>query len=265
MLALYAAASLIVSSLACQAPDGTAALLEMPQRAIIIGEMHGTAQAPAALGRMACAAADRGPVTVALELPTSMQAQLDAFLAAPDETTAVAALSGTAFMDGKITDGRGSEAMLALMQSVRALRVQGRDVVLHAFQPDGPWPAGLGGAWYELEMAHALTRAIHARPEAKVLVLAGNLHARKRPSDRFPGFGLPAIGHLPTADTLSLQVAYQGGTAWNCQPECGVHPMGAAPDTEPRGVILEPQRDGEYDGLLALGPATASPPVGTER
>lgn len=118
-----------------------------------------------------------------------------------------------------------------------------------------------GQAWYELEMAHALARAIHALPDAKVLVLVGNLHTIKRRLDNRPGISLPAAGHLPTTETLSLRIADHGGTPWNCLPECGVHRMFSAGDTEPRGVILEPQGAREYDGLLVLGPATASPLV----
>ncbi|MFT6428090.1 MAG: hypothetical protein ACJAVC_001367 [Brevundimonas sp.] len=31
-----------------------------------------------------------------------------------------------------------------------------------------------------------------------------------------------------------------------------------------KGVVLTPVEDGAYDGLLALGPSTASPPISDE-
>jgi len=185
MLALIAAASLFGAQPACSPPDGTEALLAMPQRYIIVGESHGTAEAPAAFAGMVCAAAERGPVTIALELPTAMQSQLNAFLAAPDETAALQTLSGTHFMNPRMNDGRSSQAMLAMLLSIRQLRVDGRDVAFHAFQPSNQRPRDLSQAWYELDMGHALAGAIYARPQSKVLVIVGNLHARKTGFARF--------------------------------------------------------------------------------
>lgn len=262
MIALFTAAILLAAQpAACSPPEGTDALLAMPQRYIVVGESHGTAETPAAFAQMACAAAEIGPVTIALELPTGMQPQLDTFLTAPDEASATAALSGSPFMDPRMNDGRSSQAMLAMLLSIRQLRVDGRDVAFHAFQPSAPRPRELTQAWYELDMGHALAGAIYARPQSKVLAIVGNLHARKTGFARFADVGVPAAGHLPAADVLTLNVAQQGGTAWNCRPECAVHPSRAVDDAERRGVFLQPSDDGAYDGVLALGPSTASPPI----
>lgn len=255
------AATLLDAQPACSPPDGTEALLAMPQPYIIVGESHGTAEAPAAFAEMICAAAARGPVTVALELPTDMQPQLDAFLAAPDDDAALEALAGSHFMNPRMNDGRSSQAMLSMMRSVRNLRAEGRDVAFHAFQPSSPRPRDLTQAWYELDMGHALAGAIYARPRSKVLAIVGNLHARKTGFARFPDVGVPAAGHLPAGDVITLNIAQQGGTAWNCQRECTVNPSRSVDDVERRGVFLQPSEDGAYDGVLALGPSTASPPI----
>lgn len=265
MIELFAAVLLgTAQPAACSPPEGTDALLAMPQRYIIVGESHGTTEAPAAFAQMVCAAAERGPVTVALELPTAMQPQLDAFLDAPDEAAAFEALSGTHFMNPRMNDGRSSQAMLAMLLSIRQLRADGRDVAFHAFQPSRARPRELTQAWYELDMGHALAGAVYARPQSRVLVIVGNLHARKTGFARFADVGVPAAGHLPAADVLTLNVAQQGGTAWNCQSECAVHPSRAVDDVDRRGMILQPSDDGAYDGILALGPSTASPPVTPE-
>jgi hypothetical protein len=258
------AAALLATQPACAAPDGFDRVLDGAHRYIVVGESHGTAETPAAFAQMVCAAAARGPVTVALELPTSLQPKLDAFLAAPDEAAALLALEGTSFLNPRMNDGRSSQAMLAMMLSVRQLRIDGRDVAFHAFQPSNPRPPELNQAWYELDMGHALAGAIYARPQSRVLVIVGNLHARKTAFPRFPEVGLPAAGHLPASDTLTLRVAQQGGEAWNCQQDCGVHPARDVDDVSLRGVLLQPDADGAYDGVLALGPSTASPPIRPE-
>ena len=262
MIELFAAALLGSAQPVCAPPDGTDALLALERRYVVVGEMHGTAETPAAFAEMVCAAAERGPVTVALELPTAMQPQLDAFLAAADAETALAALEDSPFLDPRMNDGRSSAAMLAMMQSVRDLRAAGRDVAFHAFQPSSGRPHELSQAWYELDMGHALAQAIYARPQSKVFVLVGNLHARKTGFDRFPDVGLPAAGHLPAGDVVSLRVAQQGGEEWNCREDgCGVNTSRGVYDADARGVLLEASDDGAFDGVLALGPTTASPPV----
>lgn len=260
MFALLAAGLLSVQS-ACSPPDGFRALLDRQERYIVLGEVHGTVEAPATFAQMVCAAAERGPVTVALELPVDMQAQLDAFLAADDRESAMSALQGSPLADPRMNDGRSSQAMLAMMHEVRALRSAGRDIAFHAFQPSAPRPAGLDQAWYELDMGSALAEALYRHPSARVLAIVGAIHARKTGSERFPHVGLPAVGHLPKTDVLSLRLAEQGGQAWNCRQTCTVNPVGQNYDPSRRGVILEPLDNGTYDGVLALGPVTASPPA----
>lgn len=248
----------------CDAPEGTAMLLDTDARIIVIGELHGTAEVPAAFAEMVCEAAQRGPVTVALELPQGMQPEMDAFLAAEDDAAALLALEGTPFLDPTMIDGRTSLAMVAMLNRIRALRAEGLDVTIHLFQPSTRRPSGFEQSWYELDMAKALAVGIYARPESRVLVLVGNLHARKVGIAEVPEVGLPAIAHLPATEVLSLKVAQQGGEAWNCGSACGANPVRSTYEASARGVILESDDAGAYDGLLAVGPTTASPPVRAE-
>lgn len=253
--------ALALAQTPCAAPPGVSSLLDGDQRIVVVGEMHGTAETPAAFARIVCEAATRGPVTAALELPQTMQPQLDAFLAADSETAAVAALDGTWFMNPRIDDGRTSRAMLDMMRVLRRLRVEGRDVAIVAFQPGSQRPREFPQSYYELEMGYLLSRAAIDRPQARVFALVGNVHAGKTENANVPGLGLPAAAHLPANETVTLYVAQQGGEAWNCTSDCGVHPVPARYDTGARGLILGGYGDGAYDGVLALGPATASPPV----
>ena len=253
--------ALALAQSTCGAPAGVSTLLDGDQRIVVVSEMHGTAETPAAFAAIVCEAAARGPVTVALELPQPMQPQLDAFLAAEDDATAVAALDGTWFMNPRIDDGRTSRAMLDMMQAMRRLRVEGRDIAIVAFQPGSARPREFPQSYYELEMGYLLSLAAINRPEAKVFALVGNVHAGKTGNANFPGLGLPAAAHLPADETVTLYTAQQGGEAWNCTSECGVHPMASRYDAEARGVIPGAYGDGAYDGVLALGPMTASRPV----
>jgi hypothetical protein len=120
---------------------------------------------------------------------------------------------------------------------------------------------GRDQAWWELEMAYGMSRPLVDRTQALLLILVGNLHARKTLFARWPEVGLPAAGHLHASDTLTLNVAQQGGQTWSCQPECRAHDSAAVYDSGARGVILGPVEDGAYDGVLAVGPVTASPPA----
>lgn len=261
MLALFAAAALAATP--CDPPVGHEVLWTPEHRFVFVGEIHGTAEAPAAFAQLVCAASEQGPVTVALELPVEMQPELDAFLDAPDATTAAGTLTPTLFGDVSKADGRTSLAMVEMMQTIRSLKAEGRDVTIRAFQPSVPRPAGFDQNYYELHMAVELARAAIERPESRVLVLVGNIHASKTRFERFDL--MPAAAHLPPKETVSLNVAQQGGQAWSCQAEgCRVYDSAARYDVDARGVIMEPVSEGAWDGVLAVGPVTASPPAADE-
>lgn len=263
MIAMLAAAALLASS-ACSPPSGAEALWNPDYRFVIVGELHGTVETPAAFAQLVCAAAEQGAVTVALELPTAMQPQLDAFLEATDDVGAVAILQSTIFGSVEMADGRTSLAMVEMMQAIRHLKAEGRDVTIRAFQPSNRRPASFDQNYYELDMAVELTRAAVERPESRVLVLVGNIHASKTRFDRFDL--MPAASHLPRKETVTLNVAQQGGQAWNCQADgCGPHGLMVRYDAEARGVIMGPVSEGAWDGVLALGPMTASVPAVEER
>lgn len=258
----FALLALALSQSSCGAPPGVSDVLHGSHRYVIVGETHGSVQAPAAFAGIVCEAARRGPIRVAVELPQSMQSQLDVFLGADGDVEAMAALAGTPFMDPAINDGRTSRAMLDMLQSVRRLRVSGSDIALVAFQPSTQMPSDLPQSYYEVEMGYLLSRAAVVRPHGRIMVLVGNVHASKTSFANLPEVGLPAAAHLPPGDVLSLAVVRQGGQTWSCrQHGCGPSDVGLGYEADARGIIMTPYREGAYDGVLALGPATASPPV----
>jgi hypothetical protein len=262
MIALFAAALMGATQPACAAPAGADALWTAEARYVIVGEQHGTTETPAAFAQLVCAAAARGPVTVALEFPESMQSDFDAFLAAPDDASAATLLLATPFSTSipDRQDGRGSVAMLEMLQSIRRLKAEGRDVTIRTFVSSRRRPDGFDQNYHELDMAAGLARAAKDRPEARVVVLVGSFHAAK--ARYFADDFLPAAAHLPPGEVISLQLPQQGGQSWSCTADgCGPLDIRPVDDVAERGVILRPVDDGLFDGVLALGPVTASPPA----
>ena len=245
-----------------QIPGWDQVLAHDKVRWIVIGELHGTAETPAIFADAVCLTAQqRGPVTVALEMPSSDQSKIDAFIASDGGEAAQAAFFKAWLWHSG--DGRSSEAFFRLFDRLRQMHRAGTVKRVVAFQDDRPNhdPPGDQGP-YETRLA-AIVRDAEA-PGATVLALVGNLHARKTEVDRGKAF-MPMASHLPAGETLTLNALGNGGTAWNCigpaPPDCGAHPNYGPPVPASRGVELQPVEDGAYDGVLNLGTdTTASPP-----
>ncbi len=260
MIALFAAAMLSVQP-GCNAPTGTPTLLARPERIIVIGETHGTVETPAAFLSIVCEAARQGPVSVGLELPETDKPLLDFVMAASDEAAATRYLQAGDFGDPRRNDGRHSQAMFDMIIGFWKLKQAGHDIVLRPFAERMSVIRGRHQAWWELEMAHGMSRPLVDRPQARVMILVGNLHARKLPFADWPEVGLPAAGHLYGPDTLTLNTPQQGGGSWGCRETCGPHTDRQIYDAGARGIVLGPHEDGAFDGVLAVGPTTASPPA----
>lgn len=262
MLELLAAA-LLATQPACAAPEGTAALLDRPEKILVVGDWHGTVEIPAAFLGIVCEAARRGPVTIALEMPETERTLFRNAMAARTESAARETFLYGDFGNPRSTDGRNSVAMLEMMVGFWQLKAAGHDVVIHPFMAVESRIPNRDQAWWELEMAYGISRALADRPDSRVVVFVGDLHARKTGYARFPDVGLPAAGHLHASDTFTLHTAVQGGESWSCEATCGLRVNRGRHDAGPevRGIILGPVQDGAYDGVLAVGPTTASPPA----
>ena len=263
MIEMLVVAALLSVQAGCAAPAGTDALLERPERVLVVGDWHGTVEIPAAFLGIVCEAANQGPVTVALEMPETERTLFRNALAAPTEEAARETFLYGDFGNPRSTDGRNSVAMLDMMVGFWRLKAAGRDIAIHPFMSVDSVIRGRDQAWWELEMAYGMSRALADRSEARVVVFVGDLHARKKGYERFPDVGLPAAGHLHASDTFTLHTAVQGGESWSCEATCGRRVNRGRHDAAPevRGIILGPVQDGAYDGLLAVGPTTASPPA----
>lgn len=231
-----------------------------PRGTLLLGELHGTREIPAFVGRVVAAVSAREPVVLALEIHEEHGPAIQAFLASDGSAEARRRLLAGEWWQAPYQDGRRSVAMLELLEGVRALRAGGRRIEVVAIDHSG----GDSEAREEA-MARNVIAARRAHPDAALVVHAGNLHTSKREVKFRPGFAWMAMRVAAAGIPLvSLDARYADGTAWLCRSavaaECGAQfAAGRGPEL---GVRLEPSPDGQYDGWFGVGPVTASPPAG---
>ena len=245
----------------CLSPPGFGEILRTrPERFLVFGEVHGTREAPTSFGHIVCEAAKQGQIVVALERPPALTEAMQRFVDSDGGAEAEAALLATVF-DGS-EYGLSSEGFLDLFKILQTLRASGADLRVVAFQGAVPAPSTDQTAYERILAEHVLAAAAR-NPQSRVLILVGNLHARRTPipsSASRAGFE-PMVMHLPPGQVLSFDLRYGGGAAYNCtQDGCGAHRVAPHPDGNQRRVQLI-QSD-QFDGVWAIGAISPAHPVG---
>jgi len=250
------------------APD-CAQGLEMPaafagRTLLLFGEIHGTREAPAFVGRYLCAAlAQPGPLLLGLEIPgADNQAAIDAYLASAGTLADRRALMATPHFRAKLSDGRSSVAMFELIELARRLRHEGGPVGVLAFDA---WPEATRhdrGESREQAMAQNLRAA--ARPGTRLIVLAGNAHVSARVGRPGAPDYAPLGALLADLAPLRLNIDLTGGSHWTCRKpgDCGPQPMPSHPALRPGTSLLgldERGAEAGFDGYFHVGPITPSP------
>ncbi|MDF1767400.1 hypothetical protein [Maricaulis sp.] len=267
------------STAGCDAIPGAETLLDdAAGRPILLGETHGTKQAPEFVASLLCLGVARGERTIlALEMSAMGQDRLAAYLDSDGDADAVQALTEDSyFWNGRMRDGRSSEAMLGLIDTVRLRRAAGAaiDVVALDYYPVDD--ADL--AELPQRRDHAMLRRARSLVGSAdvILVLVGNVHARRTPFV-FGERSLDTIGSLAGPDEVySVRLATIGGEAWTCRGataetvECGPHASPAYVGLGERRVmsmedaisagVLGVEGD-SYHRYVHLGESVASPPV----
>ena len=233
----------------CAPIPGAEALWTHPGlRFVLVGEMHGTKETPAIFADLVCSArTTKRTVIAALEFRD--QHAVDASLGTEPRQARMKALLSTEEWKG--SDGRASQAMLALLERLRSLEAEGVLSRVIAFSASGH-----SGAQDEQAMASALLTKSASDLDALIIVLTGNLHAAKKPL--LEAVPYPPMGaFLPPAQTISLLVTDLGGEAWNRQNgTCGPHRLASSGGAH-RGITLVSPHAG-YDGVLSTGVAATS-------
>jgi len=265
---LTAASAASGAAVAAQCPEVPGAERVLgPGVVVLLGELHGTAEAPRAVGDLVChALANGAPVQVALEIPRDEQGRLDAYLASGGGAEARAELLGGPFWRREAQDGRTSRAMAELLERLRDLRAGGARLTVEAIDEPS------AGAGRDAAMAAALAAAIGAAtPQAVTVALTGNLHNRLAPGTpwdpEYEPMGLLLARRLPETDIVSLELAHAGGAAWFCAGGggCGEQRVGGPPEAAEAGIDLRPPEEREATtGRYRIGPITASPPAVAE-
>ncbi len=199
--------------------DPMAALVKQADtsRLMIIGEMHGTTEIPALTAQLAQRVSARKdgagkaqPVVVALEWP-GHETGHQAYLASDGTAADRQRLLANPFWTSAFQDGRASEAMLGLLESVRMLARGGSPVQLATFDVT----RGHAGTRDE-GMAHNLRAIVQANPEAKIIALMGNYHARQRPGAPWNPQMRFTANYLADLAPYSLNVDAPRGSYWAC-------------------------------------------------
>jgi hypothetical protein len=182
-------------------PGADAVLSDARKRYIIMGERHGTVDAPALFSRLVCLASEQGPVVVGLEMEEDQQSSISDYLASDGSTRAREAL--LANRHWRLEDGRASAAMLALLEELRLLRAAGGQIEMLAFMRLAATPEARESA-----MTAVWKDALRERPQARLLALIGRVHAETQTIGPIPS----AASGLPEQERLTLaDVPFPGG------------------------------------------------------
>ena len=253
----------------CPAAIQGEAELDVPL--VVVGEMHGTQEIPALFGGIVCRAAvghAGEPVLVGLEIDSSAQPLLDAYLDSPGGPDAERALTAHVFWHRSLQDGRSSKAGLALLDSLRRLRQSGAKVVVRAIDP----PKYDSAATRDATMAANVVAAIGEVHPVHTFVLVGDVHSRVlpgypwAPADPY----IPMGAHLRSTYPNMIGLGFRafGGSAWTCDMDmrCGASDLKARePDGPTPRITLDPEALPKvgWSGRLFVDHATASPPAVT--
>ena len=252
----------LVGALSCGGRPAARALLPdrfAPHGAILIGDVHGTREIPAFVGRIVTELAAREPVVLGLEIPSDELPSLDGYLAGDGGPAARSAALRDPWWHGAYQDGRRSVAMFELMDTVRRLRARGARIDVVCFDESA------ASADRDEAMASHLIAARTAHRDAALVVYVGNFHARRAELSSRPGHAWMAM-HLAKAGVafLTIDARYGEGSAWTCSgggpAACAAHYTAGYAAADP-GIHLEPSADGDYDGWFGVGSVSASPPA----
>jgi hypothetical protein len=237
---------------------------------LVVGELHGTVQTPAAIAALAERLLERGPLTVALEMPRQHQPALDRYLQSEGTSDARRRLLADPFWQRprERSDGRRSEAMLQMIERLRGLRADGAAIAILAFDDDAFHADGVDR---NAAMAERLRAAQAASPQQRMLVLTGNYHARLTPNDQLrDADGKPITMPPPMASRLrdlspvSIDIGARSGSFWGCGRNCGPQPIGnPAAATTDDAITFDATPDARhgYHLHVRLPVLDPSPPV----
>lgn len=238
------------------------------RRLLIMGELHGTKEIPALLTDLVVAQAASRPIRIGFEWPVAQQAAVNRYLQSAGTATDLADLTTGPYWGHP--DGRMSHAWLALIDKVRELRRQNRNIDVFMMEPDYGDAASIKAAGGVLTMKEAgMARAIRtvlrtAPPDTLVAALMGNYHARVDKNSPNPDSSVAT--RLRAIHPLILMPYARYQTAWFCGADrCGSHTVNSSKPGVASGTVQMEALPGAPSGVLAeevqLHALTASAPA----
>lgn len=226
---------------------------------IIVGEVHGTNEAPDIFADAVCLTAQKRSVVVAVEQPETDQGAIDSYIASDGGDKAISEFLKADMWQSEFKDGRSSQAMFKLFERLRIMKRDGQIKSVVAFQPVPHTP--LGPEAKEQAMADLILKA--GAPDVTVVALVGNLHAMREHSPYRRPYKMMA-SLLPQNATITLNAMGNGGSIWACMGtpvQCGPQQSKVRGSGDTRGIALIPDASAPWSGALFLGTmTTASPP-----
>ena len=276
----------------CAEPPGWKALAAYDPDFVVFGELHGTREAPAFFGSLACNLARDGKrILIAIEFniednETFQRAWIADRQRFPDILQEAASWERQ--------DGVASEAMHSMLDELHRLRKLGYPIDIAAFN-------GAANTSQRARFAHLPGQGSHEAIQAEniaffarsdiydyVLVLVGNLHAQKNEAMLGGAIVEPMAKRLELyGRVISLNIEHRGGSAWGCRRQsfdetasggrfprklvCSAIAVGATSEIQREPLIslsgkvdLSPKGD-NYDGFYWVGRITSSPPFRSSR
>jgi hypothetical protein len=240
------------------------------RRLLIMGEIHGTTEIPALLAGLVVAQSANRPIRIDIEWPVAQQAAVDRYIQSAGTAAEPAELITGQDWYWKHPDGRMSHAWVALLDKVRELRHQGRDIDVFMMEPDYGDPASIKAAGgYQVVKEAGMARAIQtvlktAPPDTMVAALMGNFHSRVGKDSPDPDSSV--VTRLKTDHPLVLIPYARHQTAWVCVTDgCGPHTYNSSKPGVAVGLMEIKALPDAPSGVLAekvqLHAITASAPA----
>lgn len=236
-----------IRELACQVQS---------HRLLLFGELHGTAESPALLGELLREQPAARPIRLGLEWPIELQSRVETYFRSSG--TPADRVAFAAGRDWTWYDGRMSQAWLALVDTLRDLHRQGRDVQIFMMEPSYGTPAEVNAAGGFVKVKEAgMAQAIRAQldrapPGSLVAALMGNYHPRVGVD--VPDRDSSVTYRLATDHPLVLLPYSTHGTFWaiaGSQNRAAVQTIDGAEPPLPHGEMVIKAQVGVPAGVLA--------------
>jgi hypothetical protein len=239
---------------------------------LLLGEMPGTVESPRFVADLLCNVVASGhTVAIALQLPEFESGALARYLESAGSREDREQLLTGARELALYRDGRFSEAMLGLVESIRSLRARGAEIAVTLFVPSGIDSLTRQKlSAVERPMAEKIWYAATESEVDLFIVLAGLTHTRLIRGNLWDPEHQPMGWELAQWHTewrlLSLALSHSGGNAWVCTSnqgiDCRAVPVQGGGWGEPNHVyIYGDVTETGYDGVYYVGEISSSPPA----